>query len=69
MSNTKTKDPKQQIVDHLESIERSLRWLALKAEIPYGTLYGIIYQGTMELTQDRIASINTVLGTDFSLPE
>lgn len=66
---SKNQDPKQQIIDHLSGIERSLRWLAIKADIPYGTLYGIIYQGTMDLTEDRLSAINNVLGTDFKLPE
>ena len=64
----KKKDTSAHILEHLESIERSLLWLSKKTEIPYGTLYGIFYQKTMKLTPEKLELINKALETEFSLP-
>lgn len=69
MATKKAIDPKQEIINHLTEQERSYRWLSKKSDIPYGTIYGILIQGTMDLDQERLDKINTALGTDFKLPE
>ena len=49
----------------LKKNERSLRWLSIKADIPYGTMYKIFTQKQLKLSDDNRAKINTAIGTDF----
>lgn len=67
MATQKIVDTRELIKDHLKEIVRPLKWLSTVTDIPYGTIYGIFEQDTMDLTQDRLDKINTGLGTDFKL--
>ena len=58
---------KQKIIKHLEFEERDLAWLSRKTDIPYGTLYGLFIQNTMELNHERLNLINIALKTNFKL--
>lgn len=60
---------KQKIVKHLEFEERDWAWLGRKTDIPYGTIYGIFVQNTMDLTQERLNLINIALNTKFELDQ
>lgn len=51
----------------LEEIERPLFWLAEKTGIKYNTLYTIMRQRTMKISDKYLPSINEVLGTDFTI--
>lgn len=57
---------KDLILLELERQERPLAWLSRKTEIKYGTLYGILIHRIIILSDDNLAKINKVLGTDFS---
>jgi hypothetical protein len=57
---------KDLILLELEHQERPLAWLSRKSEIPYGTLYGILIHRIMNLSDDNLAKINKVMGTDFT---
>jgi len=57
---------KDLILLELEQQERPLAWLSRKTQIKYGTLYGILIHRIIVLTDDNLAKINKVLGTDFS---
>lgn len=64
----KTKiDVRDEIVSHIEEIERNLHWVGKKANIPYGTMYSTFVQKVMDLSQKNLDKINTVLSTDFTL--
>lgn len=57
---------KDDILVHLQEIERPMTWLSRKTEIPYGTLYAIFIQRIMNLSDKYLVKINKVLGTDFN---
>ena len=61
------KTTKDRVNNYLFDEERDLPWLNRKTDIPYGTLYGIFVQGTMDLTQERLNLINSALKTNFQL--
>lgn len=67
MATKNITDTRVLIKEHLKEIVRPLKWLSAVTDIPYGTIYGIFEQDTMELTQERLDKINTGLGTDFKL--
>lgn len=56
------------IKKYLKDNRRKLSWLAEMTDIPYGTIYGVFIQQTMELTPERLEKINAAIGTDFKLP-
>jgi len=59
---------KEQITTHLfKQEERDWAWLSRKTDIPYGTIYGIFVQNTVELTQERLNLINHALKSEFTL--
>lgn len=58
-------DVRDEILKHLEDIERTLAWLSAKTEIPYPTLYSIFKQKTFSLSFKNLTKINRVLDTDF----
>jgi len=58
-------DVRDKIIKELEGDERSLAWLARKADIPYGTLYSCFTHRLFQLSEDNLKKINTVLGTTF----
>jgi predicted transcriptional regulator len=62
----KKQNVKDLILLHLEQEERPLAWLARKSEIPYGTLYGILVHRVMNISDENLAKINKVMGTDFT---
>jgi len=53
------------IKKYLKENRRKLAYLSDITDIPYGTIYGIFIQQTMELSPERLEKINTALGTDF----
>lgn len=55
------------IKKYLKDNRRKLAWLSEMTGIPYGTIYGIFVQQTVELTPERLEIINTSIGTDFKL--
>jgi hypothetical protein len=67
MPNKLKVDVRDEIVNYLFSIERNLRWLSIKLNIPYGSAYSIFKQKVMELKQPLLDQINTILCTDFTL--
>lgn len=67
METAKRVNPKKEILKHLKEIRRPLAWLSDVTDIPYGTIYGIFMQGTIDLTQERLDKINEGLGTDFKI--
>lgn len=67
MPTKKITDIRDEISDHLLEIERSMHWLAKKADIPYGTIYSIFKQKHISLSQLNLDKINAVLETEFSL--
>ena len=60
-------DVRDEILNHLEKIERSLMWLSKKADINYNTMYSIFIQKTIELSEDKLKKINTMLETKFKI--
>lgn len=62
-------DVRDLIVEKLEQLERNLHWLHKKTDIPYGTLYSMFTQRLFQVSEDNLKKINTVLETDFKLPE
>jgi predicted transcriptional regulator len=59
------KDIRDDIMNHLKSIERPMSWLSNKAEIPYATLYSVFKQKNFKISDKNLDKINKVLGTDF----
>lgn len=59
------KDIREQINDERIKQGRTLTWLAKTIEINYNTLYSIIVQKTINLTDDTKEKINDALGTNF----
>lgn len=58
---------KEKIAKHLEFEDRDWAWLSRKTDIPYGTIYGIFVQNTVELNRERLNLINDACGTNFEL--
>jgi len=67
--NSVKTDLRDDIMLHLEDIERDLAWLSRKTDINYATLYSIFKQKTFNPTQEKLDLINGVLETSFTLPE
>ena len=65
MANQTKTDVRDDILKHLDDIERTLAWLSSKTEIPYPTLYSIFKQRTFSLSDRNLGKINHVLDTDF----
>jgi len=61
------KDTRDLILEELQSQERNLAWLNRKTKIPYPTLYSILRQKLILMSDDKLKVINKVLGTSFSL--
>lgn len=59
--------PVKAILNHLKEIKRPLSWISENTDIPYGSVYSIFVQKTMELTKEKLDKINKGLGTDFKL--
>lgn len=57
---------KDDILIHLQEIERPMSWLSRKTEIPYGTLYAIFIQRIMNLSDKYLIKINKALETNFT---
>ncbi len=62
-------DVRDLITEKLEQLERTLHWLHKKTDIPYGTLYSMFTQRLFQVSPENLAKINTVLETDYKLPE
>lgn len=58
-------DVRDEVLQHLQDIERTLAWLSDKTEIPYATLYSVFKQRTFSLSDKNLGKINRVLNTDF----
>jgi hypothetical protein len=69
MTTKKAIDVRDEILAYLESEQRPLRFISNNTDIPYGSVYSIFEQRTMELTQEKLDKVNQVLGTNFTLPE
>jgi hypothetical protein len=65
MEKEKKQSVRDEVLLHLEEIERTLAWLSDKTEIPYPTLYSVLKQRTFALSDSNLAKINRVLDTDF----
>jgi lambda repressor-like predicted transcriptional regulator len=63
--DNKPKDVRDEILDHLKKIERPLSWLSLKSGINYSTIYSVLRQRTFNFSEENMAKINNVLGTNF----
>lgn len=63
MKNSNVKD---QILVHLEQIERPMAWLSRKSGIKYGTLYSILIQRIMNLSDKNLVKINKAMNTSFT---
>jgi len=59
-------DVRVEIENHLESKKLTLGWLARITDFKYHTLYSIIKLKTVKLSDDKLAKINEVLGTNFT---
>lgn len=60
-------DVRDEILSHLESIERTMAWLSNKTGIAYATLYGCMIQRTFKVSDENLEKINTVLETSFPI--
>jgi len=58
-------DVRDEVMGHLEKIERNLNWLAGKTGYKYDTLYSIFKKKSFELSDNRLKGINKALGTKF----
>lgn len=58
-------DVRDEIMEWLETNERSMAWLAEKNGINYNTLYSILKQKVMKLSAARLELINNFLATKF----
>lgn len=61
----KIKDVRDEIVEWLTNNERSLRWLSLKIEVNYNTMYSIFTQRIIALSDENLKRINSELKTKF----
>lgn len=62
----KNKDVRDEIIEHLKSIERPLSWLATKSDINYATVYSVLRQRTFKFSEENLKKINDTLGTSFT---
>jgi hypothetical protein len=60
------KDVRVEVMNHLTTIERSMLWLANKADIKYPSLYSMLKEKTFNISEDNLKKINEVLGTSFT---
>lgn len=65
MTETKSVDVRDAIMDHIEADDRTLAWLAQKTGFNYNTLYSTFKQKVINLTPEKLQAINELLGTDF----
>ena len=65
MDSVETLDVQEQIKAHLKADDRTIRWLSEKTGVKYHTLYAILKQRVIKLSDERLAKINEVLGTNF----
>ncbi len=56
-------DVRDTILSILNKDDRSLNWLANKTNINYNTMFSIFKQRTINLSDDKLDSINKVLKT------
>lgn len=59
------KDPRNEIMKHLKANRRRISWLSVVTKIPYSTLYFVLIRKDRELTDEKMETINKVLGTNF----
>lgn len=59
-------DVRDDISQHLKSIDRSLRWLCRHTGYNYNTMYSTFVQKVVNLTDEKLEKINAFLGTDFT---
>jgi len=65
MATAVKKDVRDVIMAHLKADQRSLRWLSEKTGYNYNTLYSIFVQRIINISDDRLETINFHLGTKF----
>lgn len=69
-SITAPPDVRDVIYKHITDVEdRSLRWVAAKIGLPYGSAYSIFVQKVMALTQETLDKVNKLFETEFTLNE
>lgn len=61
MAEKETLDVRVIVMDKLAKMERSLRWLHKKTDIPYSTLYSIFVQKIYTPSDENLTKINKVL--------
>ena len=67
MAKTETMDIRDAIMEHLNKpeVDRGLSWLQKQTGISYSHLYYIFVRKERELTEEKKALINDILGTQF----
>ena len=64
-------DNRDELVDKiwlkLEELERPLYWLSEKSGINYNTLYAIMRQRTVKISDKYLPSINDILNTNYKI--
>jgi hypothetical protein len=65
MATKEKGDVRDEIMEYLKTIERNLRWLSTKCEYNYNTMYSTFVQKVIELSEDKLQKINSVLKTKF----
>ena len=58
-------DVRDLVIEKMKSDGRTFVWLSEATSIPYDTLNGCIKRKLFSLSDDNLAKINDVLGTDF----
>lgn len=59
------KDTRDLVLNHLKKYGSTISWLSKETGIPYNTLYAILKLKTTNISEERMISINNVLGTKF----
>lgn len=65
MATKQITDVRDTINVWLAEQDRTIHWLAKKADINYSTLYSILFQKIIKMSEEKLDKINDVLGTDF----
>ena len=70
MGTKQAVDVRDEILEHLEKIQRPLAWITNgNTGIPYSAIYAIFTQRTYGLSKENLKKINKFLETDFTITE
>lgn len=58
-------DVRDAIMEHIKADDRNLAWLCTKTGINYNTAYSTFVQKIINLTDEKLKTINELLGTDL----